>query len=116
MSHEDTLARGRVSLPKNIYCDFLPNRFIIILLPFTLYFSVLEDKATACQMLVCYARELKEAFAPYVEEVLNTMLPMLTLCLNDEVCSLFIHISVVKYRACELSNRISEDTSCPFRR
>ena len=47
--------------------------------------SILEDKATACQMLVCYARELKESFAPYCEEVLNTMLPMLNLCLNDEV-------------------------------
>lgn len=31
--------------------------------------TFLEDKATACQMLVCYARELKHAFAPYVEEV-----------------------------------------------
>ncbi|VDN42987.1 unnamed protein product [Dibothriocephalus latus] len=35
-------------------------------------------------MLVCYARELKEGFAPYCEEVLETMLPLLTLCLNDE--------------------------------
>lgn len=51
--------------------------------------SILEDKATACQMLVCYARELKESFAPYCEDVLNTMLPMLNLCLNDEVCVLY---------------------------
>ena len=29
----------------------------------------LEDKATACQMLVCYARELKEHFADYTEQV-----------------------------------------------
>ena len=29
----------------------------------------LEDKSTACQMLVHYARELKEGFAEYVEEV-----------------------------------------------
>ena len=29
----------------------------------------LEDKATACQMLVCYARELKEGFSPYTKEV-----------------------------------------------
>ncbi|CDI96909.1 importin 5 [Echinococcus multilocularis] len=49
--------------------------------------SILEDKATACQMLVCYARELKESFAPYCEDVLNTMLPMLNLCLNDEIRS-----------------------------
>ena len=31
--------------------------------------SGLEEKATACQMLVCYARELKEGFAAYTEEV-----------------------------------------------
>ena len=29
----------------------------------------LEDKATACQMLVCYAKELKQDFAPYTKEV-----------------------------------------------
>lgn len=29
----------------------------------------LEEKATACQMLVCYARELKEGFADYTEQV-----------------------------------------------
>ena len=31
----------------------------------------LEDKSTACQMLVHYARELKEGFAEYVEQVLD---------------------------------------------
>eukprot|EP00976_Prorocentrum_cordatum_P110121 1195140-Prorocentrum_minimum.AAC.3 len=29
--------------------------------------SVLEEKATACYMLYCYAEELKEGFYPYVE-------------------------------------------------
>ena len=29
----------------------------------------LEEKATACQMLVCYARELKDGFADYTEQV-----------------------------------------------
>ena len=31
--------------------------------------SVLEEKATACNMLCCYADELKEGFYPYVEQV-----------------------------------------------
>ena len=31
--------------------------------------SVLEEKATACTMLCCYADELKEGFYPYVEQV-----------------------------------------------
>ena len=31
--------------------------------------TVLEEKATACNMLCCYADELKEGFYPYVAEV-----------------------------------------------
>ena len=31
----------------------------------------LEDKATACQMLVCYARELKEHFVEYTEQTVS---------------------------------------------
>lgn len=31
--------------------------------------SILEEKATACNMLCCYADELKEGFLPYVEQV-----------------------------------------------
>jgi len=33
--------------------------------------SGLEDKCTACEMLVCYARELKGAFSDYVEDVIG---------------------------------------------
>lgn len=31
--------------------------------------SLLEEKATACNMLCCYVDELKEGFYPYVPEV-----------------------------------------------
>ncbi|GBL83789.1 Importin-5 [Araneus ventricosus] len=37
----------------------------------------LDEKATACQMLVCYAKELKEGFADYVEDTVKLMVPML---------------------------------------
>ncbi|QQP40352.1 Importin 5 [Caligus rogercresseyi] len=37
----------------------------------------LEEKAAACQMLVCYARELKEHFVNYVEETVKLMVPLL---------------------------------------
>ncbi len=47
----------------------------------------LEDKVTACEMLVCYARELKSAFAPYVERVLQLMLPLLKFMFHDGVRS-----------------------------
>ncbi|KAJ8031234.1 Importin-5 [Holothuria leucospilota] len=43
----------------------------------------LEDKATACQMLVCYAKELKEGFADYAEEVVKIMVPNLTFYYED---------------------------------
>ena len=45
----------------------------------------LEEKATACQMLVCYARELKEGFASYTEEVVNIMVPMLKFYFHDGI-------------------------------
>ncbi|XP_059155323.1 importin-5-like [Physella acuta] len=45
----------------------------------------LEEKATACQMLVCYARELKEGFAAYSEEVVKLMVPLLKFYFNDNV-------------------------------
>lgn len=35
----------------------------------TIRTSVLEEKATACNMLCCYVDELKEGFYPYVAEV-----------------------------------------------
>uniref|UniRef100_A0A915D2E4 TOG domain-containing protein n=1 Tax=Ditylenchus dipsaci TaxID=166011 RepID=A0A915D2E4_9BILA len=47
----------------------------------------LEDKVTACEMLVCYARELKGSFAPYVEKVMNLMLPLLKFIFHDGVRS-----------------------------
>lgn len=47
----------------------------------------LEEKATACQMLVCYARELKEGFASYAEEVVKLMVPMLKFYFHDDVRS-----------------------------
>ncbi|CAG0896808.1 unnamed protein product [Darwinula stevensoni] len=49
--------------------------------------SGLEDKANACQMLVCYARELKEGFAPYAREVLNLMVPLLKFLFHEGVRS-----------------------------
>lgn len=47
----------------------------------------MEDKAVACEMLVCYARELKESFAEYAEEVVRLMVPMLKFYFHDGVRS-----------------------------
>jgi len=45
----------------------------------------LEDKATACEMLVCYARELGPAFVDYVEPVVELLLPLLKFYFHDGV-------------------------------
>uniref|UniRef100_A0A1A9WGS4 TOG domain-containing protein n=1 Tax=Glossina brevipalpis TaxID=37001 RepID=A0A1A9WGS4_9MUSC len=45
----------------------------------------MDDKASACDMLVCYARELKEGFADYAEEVVRLMVPMLKFYFHDGV-------------------------------
>lgn len=45
----------------------------------------LEEKATACQMLVCYARELKKVFIDYVEDVVKLMVPLLKFYFHDGV-------------------------------
>ncbi|KAM8860614.1 importin-5-like [Synchiropus picturatus] len=45
----------------------------------------LEEKATACQMLVCYAKELKEGFAEYTEPVVKLMVPLLGFSFHEGV-------------------------------
>lgn len=49
--------------------------------------SVLEEKATACSMICCYADELKEGFYPYVEQVTQLMVPLLKFYFHEEVRS-----------------------------
>ncbi|XP_059429608.1 uncharacterized protein LOC132163363 [Corylus avellana] len=47
--------------------------------------SVLEEKATACNMLCCYADELKEGFFPWIDQVAPTMVPLLKFYFHEEV-------------------------------
>ncbi|KAL6776649.1 IPB2 [Auxenochlorella protothecoides x Auxenochlorella symbiontica] len=47
--------------------------------------SLLEEKATACSMICCYADELKEGFLPYVQQVTGIMVPLLKFYFNEEV-------------------------------
>ncbi|GFX65971.1 importin-5 [Trichonephila clavipes] len=47
--------------------------------------SGLEEKATACQMLVCYVRELKGGFADYIEDTAKLMVPMLKFYFHDDI-------------------------------
>ena len=52
--------------------------------------NVLEEKATACQMLRCYADELKDGFWPYVKEVTDIMVPLLKFYFHEDVRSLVL--------------------------
>ncbi|KAK4740781.1 hypothetical protein SAY87_024369 [Trapa incisa] len=47
--------------------------------------SVLEEKATACNMLCCYADELKEGFYPWIDQVTPTLVPLLKFYFHEEV-------------------------------
>ncbi|KXJ29691.1 importin-5 [Exaiptasia diaphana] len=47
----------------------------------------LEEKSTACQMLVLYAKELKDGFAPYTDEVVQLMVPLLKFYFHELVRS-----------------------------
>uniref|UniRef100_A0A0D9VXV9 TOG domain-containing protein n=1 Tax=Leersia perrieri TaxID=77586 RepID=A0A0D9VXV9_9ORYZ len=47
--------------------------------------SLLEEKATACNMLYCYADELKEGFFPWIDQVATTLVPLLKFYFHEEV-------------------------------
>jgi len=45
--------------------------------------STLEEKATACNMILCYVAELKEGFFPYVDPVAQILVPLLKFYYHD---------------------------------
>ncbi|PVU97624.1 hypothetical protein BB561_000436 [Smittium simulii] len=47
--------------------------------------SVLEEKCTAIEMLICYARELGPGFEPYSKQVLELVVPMLKFYFHEGV-------------------------------
>ena len=74
--------------------------------------SGLEDKYTACQMLVVYARDLGDGFADYVEAVGKIMIPMLRFIFFE---SIFLACVVVRYiegEVCGLYSRVPMLCAC----
>ncbi|KAF8055485.1 IPO5 [Scenedesmus sp. PABB004] len=47
--------------------------------------SSLEEKATACNMIVCYVDELRDGFFPYVQPVGELMVPLLRFYFHEDV-------------------------------
>ena len=67
------------------YADNFIHSFCYLQQYFGIRTAGLEEKATACQMLVCYAKELKVAFAEYSEEVVKIMVPLLKFYFHDGI-------------------------------
>jgi importin-5 len=47
--------------------------------------SVLEEKATACQLLAGMVLDLEEAFFPYAEQVTQVLAPLMTECVHSDI-------------------------------
>lgn len=47
--------------------------------------SCLEEKAIACQLIVCYAHRLKGGFDEYTKEVVKLIVPLQKFVFHDEV-------------------------------
>ncbi|CAI9286116.1 unnamed protein product [Lactuca saligna] len=47
--------------------------------------SVLDEKATTCNMICCYTDELKEGFFPWIDQVAPTLVPLLKFYFHKEV-------------------------------
>uniref|UniRef100_A0A8D0GCP0 Importin 5 n=1 Tax=Sphenodon punctatus TaxID=8508 RepID=A0A8D0GCP0_SPHPU len=56
----------------------------------------LEEKATACQMLVCYAKELKEGFVDYTEQVVKLMVPLLKFYFHDDILLIRVRVAAAE--------------------
>jgi hypothetical protein len=68
----------------------------------------LEDKATACEMLVCYAREMGPAFVDYVEPVVELLLPLLKFYFHDGVRESASEALPYLLVVCALHSRLSQ--------
>ncbi|KAJ1658463.1 importin subunit beta-3 [Dispira simplex] len=53
--------------------------------------SFMEEKCTAVEMLICYARELGARFQPYADEVLNIVVPLLRFHFHEGVKTAAAH-------------------------
>jgi len=74
--------------------------------------SILEEKATACNMLYCYAEELKEGFFQFVEPVASIVIPLMKFYYHDNVRS--AAVSTVPCLLTSLSLALPNDRTMLF--
>ncbi|KAK7826615.1 importin-5 [Quercus suber] len=74
--------------------------------------SVLEEKATACNMLCCYADELKEGFFPWIEQVAPTLVPLLKFYFHEEVRKAAVSAMPELLRSAKLAVEKGQSNGC----
>ncbi|XP_059462421.1 uncharacterized protein LOC132191425 [Corylus avellana] len=74
--------------------------------------SVLEEKATACNMLCCYADELKEGFFPWIEQVAPTLVPLLKFYFHEEVRKAAVSAMPELLRSAKLAIEKGQSNGC----
>ena len=77
--------------------------------------SVLEEKATACNMLCCYVDELKEGFVPYLQPVVETMVPLLGFYFHEDVRKAAVASlpDILRAGKAGMEKRVARDPSNP---
>lgn len=76
--------------------------------------SCVEEKATACQLIVCYAHRLKGGFAEYTKEVVKLIVPLKKYVFHDDV-RVSLHLSSLPYlnvSRLKVTNRAADMWSC----
>jgi hypothetical protein len=66
--------------------------------------SILEEKCTAVEMLICYARELGASFLPYVERSLEIVVPLLKFYFHDGVREATAVLIPLLFKSMKLGN------------
>jgi hypothetical protein len=61
--------------------------------------SVLEEKATACNMLCCYADELKEGFYPWIDQVNQLQILFLLIILTISNSGIRLAFSIMSIKS-----------------
>ncbi|KAJ3033961.1 hypothetical protein HDV00_005623 [Rhizophlyctis rosea] len=66
--------------------------------------AVLDEKCTAVEMFICYARELGAGFAPWVDRVLGIVVPLLKFYFNEDVRHAACAVIPLLFRSLVLAN------------
>ncbi|XP_057982849.1 uncharacterized protein LOC131167857 [Malania oleifera] len=74
--------------------------------------SILEEKATACNMLCCYADELKEGFFPWIDQVAPTLVPLLKFYFHEEVRKAAVSAMPELLRSAKLAAEKGQSQGC----